>query len=206
MKALSRPLFLVLAVTSAAFLAPGTARAANHDHRDGPPEEHEREESAGTTTRAKFSDPSKPGTLKLSLPWAEARVTAYDGNEVVVTSTLDEKNHHREVDSDGFRRLDEDQTFELVEKNNVATVVVASGESSWIPQGAEFDIKVPRNTNLVLRTEAGGDISVDGVEGDIDVNSMNGEITLTDITNSAVVNTMNGEIHATFKRAPVKPV
>src|SRR3954463_3267521 len=123
MKALSRPLFLVLAVTSAAFLAPDTARAANHDHRDGPPEEHERGESAGTTTRAKFSDPGKPGTLKLSLPWAEARVTATDGNEIVVTSTLDQKGH-REVDHEGFRRLDEDLTFELVEKNNVAVITI----------------------------------------------------------------------------------
>jgi hypothetical protein len=203
MKTLSRYL-IPFVLGSAVILTAAAARDTGHDRHDGPSENHE--ESEGATARVKFSDPSKPGTLKLALPWAEARVTAYDGNEVIVTSTLDEKNHHREVDSDGFRRLDEDQTFELVEKNNVATIVVAAGESSWIPQGAEFDIKVPRNTNLVLRTEAGGDISVDGVEGDIDVNSMNGEITLTDISNSAVVNTMNGEIHATFKKAPVKPV
>lgn len=167
--------------------------------------DNDRDDSDGATARVKFSDPSKPGTLKLSLPWAEARVTAYDGKEVIVSSTLDEKSRHREVDADGFRRLDEEQTFELVERNNVATILVA-GESAWMSHGTEFDIKVPRTTNLVLRTEAGGDISVEGVEGDIDVNSMNGEISLTDISSSAVVNTMNGEIHVTFKKAPVKPV
>ncbi|MEJ1973835.1 MAG: DUF4097 family beta strand repeat-containing protein [Lacunisphaera sp.] len=204
MKALSRSLTLFLALASAAFLAPGVARAAGRDHRDGPPEEHDREESAGTTTRAKFSDPSKPGTLKLSLPWAEARVTAIDGNEIVVTSTLEQKGH-REVDNEGFRRLDEDLTFELVEKGNVATITIG-GDNPWVPQGAEFDIKVPRNTNLILRTEAGGDISVNGVEGDIDINSMNGEVTLQDIASSAVVNTMNGEVHVSFSKAPVKPV
>jgi DUF4097 and DUF4098 domain-containing protein YvlB len=65
---------------------------------------------------------------------------------------------------------------------------------------------VPRNTNLVIRTEIGGDIEVEGVEGDIDINCMNGEIDLRDIASSAVVNCMNGEISASFKTAPVKPV
>ena len=202
MKSLTR-YFLPLVLGTAVALTATAARDSGRSHPDAPPEEHE--ESDGATARVKFSDPAKPGTLKLSLPWADARVTATDGNEVIVSSTLDEKSRHREVDHEGFRRLDEDQTFELTEKNNVATITIA-GEAAWTPQGTEFEIKVPRNTNLVLRTEAGGDISVDGVEGDIDVNSMNGEITLTDIANSAVVNTMNGEIKVSFKKAPVKPV
>ena len=204
MKVLSRPLLLSLALTSAAFLTSGVAKDTGTDRHDGPAAEHEHDDSAGSTSRAKFSDPSKPGTLKLSLPWAEARVTAIDGNEIIVTSTLEQKGH-REVDHEGFRRLDEDLTFELVEHNNVATITIA-GDNPWIPQGAEFDIKVPRNTNLILRTEAGGDIAVTGVEGDIDINSMNGEVLLEDIASSAVVNTMNGEIHASFRKAPVKPV
>ena len=204
MKVPSRTLFLSLALASAAWLTPGVAKDNGKDHHDGPAEEHEHEESAGTTTRAKFSDPAKPGTLKLSLPWAEARVTGTDGNEIIVTSTLEQKGH-REVDHEGFRRLDEDLTFELVEHNNVATISIA-GDNAWTSNGAEFDIQVPRNTNLILRTEAGGDINVHGVEGDIDGNSMNGEVTLEDIASSAVVNTMNGEVHVSFSKAPLKPV
>src|SRR6478736_183619 len=97
MKVLSRPLLLSLALTSAAFLTPGVAKDTGTDRHDAPAEEHEHDDSAGSTSRAKFSDPSKPGTLKLSLPWAEARVTAIDGNEIIVTSTLEQKGH-REVD------------------------------------------------------------------------------------------------------------
>jgi hypothetical protein len=138
------------------------------------------------------------------LPWAETHITGTDGNEVVVTSTLDQKGRN-EVDHEGFRRLDTDVTFELVEKNNVAVITVA-GDSIWSDHGAEFEIKVPRNTNLIIRTEIGGDVQVDGVEGDLDINSMNGEVVLRDIASSAVVNTLNGEINASFKRAPVKPV
>ncbi len=184
-----RPLALL---ASLVLLLPA-ASAGNDD------EEHE-----GSTARVQFSDPAKPGTLKLSLPCAEARITATDGHEVVVTSTLDQKGRN-EVDHEGFRRLDEDVTFELVEKDNIATITIA-GDSPWAANGAEFDIKVPRNTNLILRTGQGGDIEVTGVDGDIDINNMNGDVVLRDIGSSAVVNTLNGEISATFKHAPTKAV
>jgi hypothetical protein len=189
MKAQSRPLLLSLALAATVIVTPGFGR----------------DDGEGTTVRAKFSDPGKPGTLKLSIPWAEAHITGTDDNEIVVTSSLDEHGRQKEVDDEGFRRLDEDVTFELVEKDNVATISIA-GDNPWVSQGAEFKIKVPRNTNLVLRTEAGGDIEVGGVEGDIDISSMNGEVTLTDIGSSAVVNTMNGEIKASFAKVPTKPV
>lgn len=181
----------LLAAASLLLLSP--ARAA-----DAEPE------SEGATARVKFSDSSKPGTLKLSLPWAELQITGTDGDEVIVTSSLDQKGR-AEVDDEGFRRLDEDVTFELVEKDNVAAITIA-GDNAWSSHGAEFSIKVPRRTNLVIRTSIGGEIVVDGVEGDLDINSMNGEVTLRDIASSAVVNTLNGEISASFKSAPVKPV
>jgi hypothetical protein len=181
-----------LLAATALLLNPGL-RAADEEH-----------ETDGATARVKFTDQGIPGTLKLSIPWAELHITGTDGNEVIVSSSLDQKGR-AEVDDEGFRRLDEDVTFELTEKNNVAVVTVA-GDNAWASHGAEFVIKVPRNTNLVLRTSLGGEILVDGVEGDLDINSMNGEVTLRDIASSAVVNTLNGEISASFKRAPVKPV
>lgn len=162
------------------------------------------QDEGGATARTKFSDPAKPGVLKLSLPWAEIRVTGTDDNEIVVSSTLEQKGR-AETDDEGFRRLDEETTFELVEEANVATLRIA-GDNVWAAHGAEFEIRVPRSTSLVIRTQAGGDIAIEGVEGDLDINSMNGEVRLVDIASSAVVNTMNGEISATFKRAPAKPV
>lgn len=192
MKTLSLPPFRLTSLFAAATLLLAPAAHAQED------------ESAGTTARVKFSDPARPGTLTLSLPWAEVRITGTDGDEVVVTSTLNEKGRG-EVDDEGFRRLDADSSFELVEQDNVATIRIV-GENVWAAHGAEFDVQVPRSTRLVLRTQAGGDILVEGVEGDLDINSMNGEVRLRDIASSAVVNTMNGEISATFKRAPDKPV
>jgi len=161
-------------------------------------------DEAATTARSKFSDPSKPGTLRAELPWADVHVSGTDGPEIVVTSSLSQKGRE-EPRPDGLRRLDQDVTFELTEKDNVATLQIA-GDNAWAAHGSEFKILVPRNTALVLHTQAGGDIVVEDVQGDIDINSMNGEVTLRDVGSSAVVNTMNGEIHAQFKTAPVKPV
>ncbi len=157
-----------------------------------------------TTASVKFSNPAKPGTLKAVIPWAEVRVAGGDVAEVTVRSSLSEKNKSRRT-KDGLRRIDEEVSFELVEKDNVVTLSLA-GEAGWHSQGSEFAITVPRNTNLVLSTEWGGEISVSGVEGDLDINSMNGEVTLDGIASSAVVNTMNGKVNAVFKSAPVKPV
>lgn len=158
-----------------------------------------------TVARVKFSDPAKPGTLKFVLPWADVKISGTDGNEVVVSSTLESKKEKREVDSDGFRRLDEDTSFELTEKNNVVSISIA-GDQHWLSHGARFQIEVPRNTHLVVRTHAGGDIAISNIDGDIDVNSMNGEVRLSDIGSSAVVNTMNGEVHAVFRQMPAKPI
>ena len=66
MKALPRPLLFSLLLATA-ILTPAFGR-------DGPREDHG-DHDDGATARVKFSDPAKPGTLKLSLPWAEARVT-----------------------------------------------------------------------------------------------------------------------------------
>ncbi|MFI5336952.1 MAG: DUF3016 domain-containing protein [Opitutales bacterium] len=159
---------------------------------------------APTTAQVKFSDATKPGTLKAILPWADVHVIGTDAAEITVTSSLSEKGKV-EPRADGLRRLDDDLAFELTEKDNVATLQLA-GDSALTGQGAEFTIQLPRHTSLVLHTEMGGDIVVENIDGDIDVNSMNGEVTLRDIGSSAVVNTMNGEINATYKTAPTKPV
>ena len=160
----------------------------------------------GEASRIKFSDPSKPGTFKMSLAWADIKVTGTDGDEVVVSSSIGKKKEKgEEVDADGFRRLDDDVSFELKEKSNVVTVSM-SGDQHWFSHGTEFEIQVPRNTNLVIRTQLGGDLVVSNIDGDIDVNSMNGEVALHDISSSAVVSTMNGEVKANFTKAPAKPI
>lgn len=188
MKSSSFRHLLVLAA-AAALLAP-FARAAEEDNK----------------AVAKFSDAAKPGTLRVDLPFADIRITGADTAEVTVASAMPQKGK-AEVDRDGFRRLDDVATFEVTEKNNVISVTL-TGQDRWHGHGSDFVITVPRNTNIIVEgnNHGGGDLVITGVEGDVDVSSMNGDVELRDLVGSAVVNSMNGEILAYFKTAPVKPV
>ncbi len=157
-----------------------------------------------TTATVKLSAPGKPATLSLDMPWADIRITGVDGDTVTVESSLNQKNtkHPR---PGALRRLDDEVSFELVEKDNVVTVRLV-GDNPWAGHDAEFKISVPRAMALSLKTDAGGDLVVLGVEGDVEVNNMNGEVRLEGLVGSAVINTMNGEVRAVYAKVPEKPI
>ena len=46
----------------------------------------------------------------------------------------------------------------------------------------------------------GGDITVTGVDGELDVNNVNGEVTLADVSGNAVAHALNGRVLVTFKK------
>ncbi|WP_438480805.1 DUF4097 family beta strand repeat-containing protein [Oleiharenicola lentus] len=161
-------------------------------------------ESTPATSSVKLSDANKPGTLRVEMPWADISVEATDGDTVSVTSTLTNKN--QKVDRPGgLRRLDNQTSFELVEKDNVVSIALV-GDSRMVSHDAEFKILVPRSMALNLKTNVGGDVRVKNVEGDIEVNNLNGEVKLEGISGSAVVNTMNGEVDITYATVPTKPI
>lgn len=176
--------FVLLASLAAAFLA--------------------RAEDEGSTATVKLSAPDKPATLSLDVPWADIRITGVDGDTVTVESTLNQRNS-KPVRPGALRRLDNEVSFELAEKDNVVTLSLA-GDNPWGGHDAEFKISVPRSIALNLKTDAGGDLVVKGVEGDVEINNMNGEVLLDGLVGSAVINTMNGEVRVIYAKAPQKPI
>ena len=161
-------------------------------------------EDEGSTATVKLSSSGKPATLRLDMPWADIHITGVDGDTVTVESTLNQKNAKPDRPG-GLRRLDDEVSFELIEKGNVVTLSLG-GDNPWAGHDAEFKISVPRAMALNLKTDAGGDLIVEGVEGDVEINNMNGDMKLEGLVGSAVLNTMNGEIRATYAKAPQKPV
>jgi hypothetical protein len=161
-------------------------------------------EDEGSTAAVKLSAPGKPATLNLDVPWADIRITGTDGDTVTVESTLTQKNA-KPARPGALRRLDNEVSFELTEKDNVVTLSLA-GDNPWGGHDANFKISVPRTIALNLKTDAGGDLVVKGVEGDMEINNMNGEVRLEGLVGSAVINTMNGEVRAIYAKAPQKPI
>jgi Sec-independent protein translocase protein TatA len=157
-----------------------------------------------TTATVTLSAPGKPATLRVDMPWADIQIVGTDGNSVTVESALAQKGA-KPTRKDGLRRLDDEVTFELSEKDNVVTLRMA-GENPWASHDAGFKLKVPRAMGLDIKTETGGDLTVKNVEGDLDISNMNGEVKLEGISGSAVVNTMNGEVHVLYAKVPTKLV
>src|SRR5687767_3634521 len=90
------------------------------------------------TSTIKFSDPAKPGTIKIAVMHGELRVQGADTNEISVRSEAQFTN--RPARKDGLRVLTAASSFSLTEKDNVVTLDAA--ESSG--HGADFRLTVPR--------------------------------------------------------------
>ncbi len=164
-------------LAAALALAPGHARADE------------------ATSRIAFSDPSKPGTLKVRVWHGDVIVHGEDVKEVSVKS--DSTAVTETPRKDGMRVLSTSASFVLTEKNNVA--VLEYGSEGWSGGSADFDITVPRSTNVIVSNSAHGDLECDGLSGDIDVRTMSGDVKLKDVTGGALVETMNGEISVDVK-------
>lgn len=143
----------------------------------------------------KFSDPGKPGTVKIILGRGELTVQGADVAEVTVKS--DAKAVTSQPRRDGLRVISAASGFALSEKDNVVTVDSAGHD--WGRSGGDLRLTVPKNTMIVVQNAWGGDIKVRNIGGDIDINATHGEIRLDDVSGGIVAGTMHGEIRANLR-------
>ena len=157
---------------------------------------------------------SRPRKVDVSLTSGAITVKAYTGKDVIVESTpstsqdgkvkVKEKDKESARDADaraaGMRRLDlRPRGLNVEESDNQITVRAAL-------HSASLTISVPADTSLVLHTMS-GQIQVDGVKGEFDLNSMSGAITLNGVSGNILAHTMNGAIKATIDAVdPAKPL
>ncbi len=144
-------------------------------------------------TSIKFSDPAKPGTLRIAIAMGDLRIHGTDAAEITVSTELPQESTRPRAD--GLRVLSESATYSLAEKDNVVTLD-AGQDFNFGRHDSSFEITVPRSTNIVIKNSLGGEIVIGQVAGDIEIKSLNGEVLLEDVTGGALVETMNGEINA----------
>jgi hypothetical protein len=144
---------------------------------------------------APFSDPSRVGTLKVGIVTGSITVKASTRKDVLIVARARGEGPRRSTDSGGLRRLSQVGGFQVEEEGNEMTV------TSHSPNRAiDFDIEVPTRTNLELSSVNGGDIVVEGVDGELEIMNVNGAINLTGVSGSVVANTTNGKLVATLRR------
>ena len=66
----------------------------------------------------------------------------------------------------------------------------------------EFDLEVPRDLSIDIKTVNDGDITIDNIRGNYEVNNVNGEITMTGLRGSGKGYTVNGDLICYFDQNP----
>lgn len=175
-----------------------------------------------------FSDPSKPGSVRVSLLSGSITVTGYPGKEVLVSPSApgDEnedgdvrppeppkpphpkahgsKDAEPEEDNDsrarGLHRVPNiSGGLTIEEEDNVVLV----GSGSW-GNGVDLDLQVPVGTSLQLSTVNDGDIIVRNVDAEISAENTNGEVTMRNVSGAVVAHALNGNVIVTLQRIDPK--
>jgi DUF4097 and DUF4098 domain-containing protein YvlB len=151
-----------------------------------------------------FGDASKPRSLEVHLVNGSVKVTGYDGKDAIIEASslgrLRRPDRRPPNVPEGMHRIDTGASGLEVEEDNNA-VKVTGGIS-----GAEnISVQVPVETSLNLKTVNGGNIVVENISGEIDVNNVNGGITVTNASGSVLANSQNGKVTVSLdKVTPAK--
>jgi hypothetical protein len=156
-----------------------------------------------------FEDSSGPKDLQVDNIFGSIVVTGYDGKEVKLFArkTIKARTESR------IQKAEEEVKLDITEEGNVIDIFVDgpfrhqhNKRENWTNPGYQvhydFDIKVPRKTNIFLKTATDGMIEVDNIEGEFQVRHANGKIVMRDIAGSGTVRTANGDVKIQFAKNP----
>jgi hypothetical protein len=149
-----------------------------------------------STTTAAFSNPDKPGTLKVHLFHGDLVIHGADVKEITVKS--DSTAALPTPRKDGMRVLSATAGYVLAEKDNVVTLDYGT-DDGWSGGSSDFDITVPRNTNLIISNSTSGEFTCHDIAGDIDVRRLGGDVRLDGISGGALVETLSGDVSVSVK-------
>lgn len=159
------------------------------------------------TLTVPLSQPNKEGKLIVNILNGSINVSGYDGDEVRVTAgirtkkTNNDKSKYKSKNKDkghskyGMKKIAENGlSFSVEEINN--TVYVKNSPSG---PTVDFEIQVPRNFSVDLKTLNNGSIIVDNVNGTHEASNTNGKIIMTNVGGSVVADALNKDITVTFR-------
>lgn len=160
------------------------------------------QQEAGTLT-VPFSDPNRPGRLRVEVLQGTINVRGADRRDVAIDVRGGSARRALRPPNPpgGLRRLNQGPSFTVDEDGNELRV-----ESPSFNRPLDIDVQVPRRTNLTLSSVNGGGITVEGVEGDLEIEHVNGPVTLTDVAGSVVANSVNGPVRAVLTRVTAQKV
>lgn len=119
-------------------------------------------------------------------PKGSVKIIGYEGNVILVTAIA------RYPDDEINAAVDVRLNHET--RGKMTTLYSDQGAKT-----IDFDIKVPRQTSLQIRSRDNGIVEIYRIDGEVEVDNTNGHIHLENIRGSAVLNSVYGNITARFK-------
>jgi hypothetical protein len=156
----------------------------------------------------KFPDPTGRKELTVDNIYGSIQLEGYDGNEVQLLANKTIKARSK----DRIERAEEEVELEINQDGNSLELYVDgpfrcnNQGKRWRDPGYtvtyDFKIKVPRNSDIYLKTVNGGDVTAANIDGDFEVRNVNGAITIEGISGAGNAHTVNGKVKVVFSRNP----
>jgi hypothetical protein len=152
-----------------------------------------------------FSDPSRPRMVRGNLMNGCFTVQGYDGRDVIIEVRGGDRGHRAiraPRGAEGLKRINTN-SFGLTveEENNVVRIQSPMGP------GRDVLVRVPFATSLRLECMNGGEIKVDHVSGDLELQNLNGGVTVANASGSVLAHSLNGKVTVSLdKITPDKPM
>jgi len=164
-----------------------------------------------------WRDSSRPGTLDLNSNFGSVTVTAFAGKDVVIEARPTANSASRggrggrggrgnrggraDAATDaGLIRFPKPLEITADERNNVITLALPA-------DAVDLNIQVPVRTNLKVNKVGSGAVTIQGVDGDLEISTAAGPIRLIDVAGSVVAHSMAGDIIASLTRVtPDRPM
>jgi hypothetical protein len=185
--------FLTIALSFGALVLSAPLRAAQPEHLTIP-----------------LSDPAQPAKIEVSVVMGSLTIVPGKAGEVGLTATAradegdDDSDHERGHDRDRSRGRDDDRAgmhripnaslgLEAQEKNNKVEI----GADSWA-HPIDLRIEVPAASSVEASTVNDGEITVEGLSGELVLHNTNGDIEVRSVTGPVNATTVNGDVKVVF--------
>ena len=144
-----------------------------------------------------FSDPARPGAVRVSAQSGRITVRGSNRRDVAVTTRGGNTGRARSQPPPGMQRLNQGTALTVTEDNNQITISTDQGKN----RGSNMDIEILVPNRTDLRLQAHNDsIVIENVEGEIEASSHNGAIRMTNVGGSVVADTHNGNVAVVLTR------
>ena len=140
-----------------------------------------------------LSNPGQPVRLSVSLLSGGIEVQGYDGPEVTVELVAEPVEQKQERVNGMLRIPNTSIGLTIEEEGNEVTI-----HGDWTSRIEVVRIRMPRRASLSLSCTNGGDVIVDGIQGQLELSNTNGSIVATNVSGSVVAQTTNGEVRVVF--------